>query len=136
MPLQRSRKSVLPSAVGARMTLFDRLAQRASAAASRPLFFAGCVILIVGWLPTLILLNVNSSQLILNTMTQIVTFLLVALLQNSETRADKATQHKLNAVAAGVAALLREQTSRSSSARDDLEELQLAIGLENRESTS
>ena len=38
-------------------------------------------------------------------MTTIVTFLLVALLQNTEKRADEAVQHKLNAVADGLADL-------------------------------
>jgi hypothetical protein len=56
---------------------------------------------------------VNTSQLIINTITTIITFLLVALLQNSQTRSDQALQQKLNAIA---------------------DDLRAAVGLENRES--
>jgi low affinity Fe/Cu permease len=40
-------------------------------------------------------------QLISNTATTTVTFLMDAVLQNAQTRADEPTQHKLNALAQG-----------------------------------
>ena len=56
------------------------------------------------WAPSLFLLpDVDTWQLIINTVRTIVTFLLVAPLQNTLQRADEATQHKLNAVADGLA---------------------------------
>lgn len=70
-------------------------------------------------------------------MTTIVTFLMVALLQNSQTRADQAVQHKLNAIADAMADLMdhvAEQGSRDL--RRDLLELRDAVGLETRESSS
>jgi Low affinity iron permease len=81
---------------------------------------------------------VDTWQLIINTATTIVTFLLVALLQNSQTRNDQATQHKLNAVADGLADLMSHQAGLHNSAqlRRDLRELRLAVGLENRETTN
>jgi hypothetical protein len=55
------------------------------------------------WAPSLFLLpDVDTWQLIINTVRTIVTFLLVAPLQNTLQRADEATQHKLNAVADGL----------------------------------
>jgi len=54
----------------------------------------------------LLLPDVDTWQLIINTITTIVTFLLVALLQNPQKRADEAVQHKLNAVADGLADLM------------------------------
>ena len=58
-------------------------------------------------MPSFLLLpDVDTWQLILNTITTIVTFLLVALLQNTQKRADEAVQHKLNAVADGLADLM------------------------------
>jgi low affinity Fe/Cu permease len=54
----------------------------------------------------LLLPDVDTWQLIINTITTIVTFLLVALLQNTQKRADEAVQHKLNAVADGLADLM------------------------------
>src|SRR5207248_4915045 len=55
-------------------------------------------ILILVWAPTLAFLKFDTWQLLINTATTIVTFLLVALLQNSQTRNDQATQHKLNEI--------------------------------------
>jgi Low affinity iron permease len=68
-------------------------------------FFTACALLVVVWLPTTVLLDFNTSQLLINTPTTIVTFLLVALLQNTQTRNQQATQRKLNAIADGLADL-------------------------------
>lgn len=58
-------------------------------------------------MPSFLLLpDVDTWQLIINTITTIATFLLVALLQNTQKRADEAVQHKLNAVADGLADLM------------------------------
>jgi len=58
-------------------------------------------------LPSYFLLGkLNTWQLIINTLTTIVTFLLVALPQNAQKRVDDAVQHKLNAIADGLANLM------------------------------
>jgi low affinity Fe/Cu permease len=76
-------------------------------------------------------------QLEINTTTTIITFLMVALLQNSQTRSDKALQHKLNAIANGIADLMDHLSERDDDddLRDDIKELRLAVGLERIEST-
>jgi low affinity Fe/Cu permease len=84
--------------------LFDRFASRTSTFVSRAPFFAACLLLVLIWLPTLFLLPLDTSQLIINTLTTIITFLLVALLQNSNERFEKSTHLKLNAVLAYLAA--------------------------------
>jgi low affinity Fe/Cu permease len=61
-------------------TVFDRFAGRAAQLVSRAPFFTASVLLVVVWLPTTVLLDFNTSQLLINTPTTIVTFLLVALL--------------------------------------------------------
>jgi low affinity Fe/Cu permease len=86
-------KSTMPSSVTGQLGFFDRFAGAASSFASRAPFFAGCVLLIVVWAPSIGLFNLDTWQLIINTATTIITFLLVALLQNSQTRNDQATQH-------------------------------------------
>jgi low affinity Fe/Cu permease len=92
----------LPSGVSADVGVFDRFAGHASRIASRAPFFAFCVLLVVIWAPTIFVLrDIDTWQLIINTITTIVTFLLVALLQNTQYRTDAATQHKLNAIAEG-----------------------------------
>ena len=82
---------------------FDRFAGAASAFASRPAFFLSCVLLVLVWIPSYFVLgNLNTWQLVINTATTIVTFLLVALLQNSQRRSDEAVHAKLDAIADGL----------------------------------
>ena len=128
----------MPSEVSEHVTAFDRFAGGASKLASRAWFFAFCVALVVIWAPSyFVLKNLDTWQLIINTLTTIVTFLMVALLQNSQTRADQAVQHKLNAIADALADLMSELTNTSDAdLQKDLDELRDAVGLEQRESTS
>ncbi|MCO1576288.1 hypothetical protein M8C13_11040 [Crossiella sp. SN42] len=55
---------------------------------------------------------------------------LVALLQNTQTRSDEATQQKLNAIADALSDLMNRQDQAQ-----DARELRLAVGLEKRESS-
>jgi hypothetical protein len=129
----------MPSEVSSRVGFFDRFAGAAALVASRAMFFAFCVAMVVVWVPSYFLFgDIDTWQLVINTATTIITFLMVALLQNSQTRADQAVQHKLNALADGLADLMAH-LSGEDHRRDlqkDLRELREAVGLENRESTS
>lgn len=135
----RIPRIVMPSEGSARVGTFDLFATWASRIASRALFFTFCVVLVIVWAPTIFLFHdVDTWQLIINTVTTIITFLLVALLQNSQTRSDQAIQHKLNAIADGLADLMAHVYS-DGEGRDlerDLIELRAAVGLEAHESTS
>jgi low affinity Fe/Cu permease len=122
----------MPLEVSARVGAFDRFAEGASRVASRAWFFCFCVLLVVLWAPSILLLrDIDTWQLIINTLTTIITFLMVALLQNSQTRADQALQHKLNAIAEMLSDLAKEDGLGTDAA-----ELRAAVGLEDRESTS
>lgn len=129
----------MPSSVTNRVSGFDRFAVTASEFVSKPYFFAMCVLLILVWAPSFFLFqNVDTWQLIINTATTIVTFLLVALLQNTQQRADQATQHKLNAIADGLADLMESLSKdhpQSRALKNDLKELRKAVGLEHKESS-
>lgn len=139
---------LLPSEVSSRVGFFDRFAGLAARLASRAPFFAFCLLLVVMWLIQGAALIVSKGgvhafldaqyQLEINTTTTIITFLMVALLQNSQTRTDQATQHKLNAIADGLADLMDHMASQypDSSLDHDMMELRAAIGLETKESTS
>jgi len=131
---------LMPSDVSQRVGPFDTFAGVSSRVASRAAFFTFCVLLVVVWAPTIFLLrDVDTWQLIINTITTIVTFLMVALLQNSQTRSDMALQHKLNAIADGLADLMAYLDDNEANDRDlnqDLVELRAAVGLEEHESTS
>jgi low affinity Fe/Cu permease len=86
------------------MNLFDRFADLASRFVSRAWFFVICVLLVVIWAPSLPLFkSVDTWQLIINTATTIITFLLVALLQNTQWRGSEAINRKLDATADGLA---------------------------------
>ena len=123
-----------PSEVTADLSAFDRFAGACSRGASRAPFFAFCVLLIIVWAPTGLLLKLDTWQLIINTATTIITFLLVALLQNSQERADKALQQKLNALADALSDLMGAFTTDNPTLEHDRQELRAAVGLEQRES--
>jgi low affinity Fe/Cu permease len=126
-----TKDASMPSDVSERVGWFDRFAEKASTLASRAWFFAFCVLLVLLWAPSILILrSIDTWQLIINTATTIITFLLVALLQNSQERSDQALQQKLNAIAKGLADLMEEKGQS-----DDARELRDAIGLEEVESS-
>jgi low affinity Fe/Cu permease len=138
----------MPSQVSSEVGYFDRFAGWAARLASRAPFFAFCLLLVVIWLiqgaVTVVATRSFDTfldatyQLEINTTTTIITFLMVALLQNSQTRDNQAVQHKLNAIADGVADLMEHLSDRheDDDLMHDVEELRDAVGLESRESTS
>ena len=113
---------------------FDRFAEAAADYVSRAAFFAACVLLVLVWAPSyFVLRNLDTWQLVINTATTIVTFLLVALLQNTGRRSDHAIHHKLDALAAGLADLMEHQVhGDAADLQRDIEELKDAIGLGRR----
>jgi low affinity Fe/Cu permease len=119
-----------PSDVTEHVGWFDRFAGWVSSFTSRAVFFAMCVGLVVIWVPTIFLLEFSVSQLLINTSTTIITFLLVALLQNSQFRTERAIHHKLNAIADALADMIE-----GVDAEKDASELRKAVGLELIESS-
>jgi hypothetical protein len=121
-------------------TLFERFAGRASDFVSGAPFFAFCVLLVVLWAPTYFLVgNLDAYQLVISTPTTVITFLLVALLQNTQKRTEEALQHKLDAVADGLADLMDHfaegDPDRRAAKEDlagDIEDLRAAVGLEEK----
>jgi len=119
-------------------TFFDRFAGRSAEFVSRAPFFTFCVLLVVLWAPTYFLVgNFDTYQLIINTPTTIITFLLVALLQNTQKRNEQALQRKLDAVADGLADLMEhfaahdpERRAAKEDLANDIEDLRAAVGLE------
>jgi low affinity Fe/Cu permease len=109
---------------------FDRFANHASKLVSHAVFFSLCVAMVVLWFPTLFFMPVDSSQLIINTSTTIVTFLLVALLENTSKRGNDAIQAKLNAIAKALALVMEDMDCET-----EANELRKAVGLEEREGT-
>lgn len=79
--------------------LFTRFAGRTAALAGQPVAFVAAVSLIGGWLLTGPLFHYSDTwQLVVNTATTIVTFLMVFLIQNSQNRDAAAMQAKLDEI--------------------------------------
>ena len=78
-------------------SLFTRLAKWTARAAGRPAAFAAAVTVIALWLLTGPLFGYSDTwQLVINTGTTIVTFLMVFLIQSTQNRDAEATQVKLD----------------------------------------
>ncbi|MCU1414953.1 MAG: hypothetical protein JWN80_2293 [Microbacteriaceae bacterium] len=121
----------MPSDVDSSVGWFDKFATSASKFVSRAWFFAFCVLLVIVWAPSIALIHsISTWQLIINTLTTIITFLLVALLQNTQERSDRALQAKLNAIAESMSYLMAAQ-----GLNHEAQELRDAVGLEDRESS-
>ena len=76
---------------------FTELASRVAHATGKPLTFALCVMVIVVWAATVPLFDFSDTwQLIVNTGTTVVTFLMVFLIQNTQNRDGAAIQTKLD----------------------------------------
>jgi low affinity Fe/Cu permease len=103
--------------------LFDHIAQSASNFTSSPAFFAFCVIVVALWLATHVAGTSTEWQHLSGDAMAAITLLLLALLKNSELRAEHAVQRKLDAIAA---ALLEQREGKTKEAHDALEE---AIGM-------
>lgn len=79
--------------------LFARFSRSASEIAGKPATFVLAVILLLTWALTGPLFGFSDTwQLIINTGTTIITFLLVFLIQSSQNRDTTATQIKLNEI--------------------------------------
>ena len=91
--------------VDGRLSLFDRFATYTSERVSKAWFFGVCAVLVLIWVPTFWLWpSIDGWALVINTFTlHYHAFLLVALLQETETRAENATQRKLNAISDALA---------------------------------
>jgi uncharacterized membrane protein len=119
---------------GSRQGAFDRFAEAVSRFVSRGAFFTIALLAVLVWMPTIFAFeSVDTWQLVINTLTSVLAFLLIALLQNSERRYDEALHDKIDALAAGLADLMEYQADPDPQrlARH-VEELRAAIRLQER----
>lgn len=78
---------------------FDRFADFVADQVAHAWFFAFCVLLVLLWGPSIIVFkNPDTWQLVINTTTTIITFLLVALLHNTQHRFENATNARFQAL--------------------------------------
>ena len=131
----------LPSSVSHDVGPFDWFASAAGRLVSQAPFFAFAVLMVVAWLvegavrvamsgPRAFLGQVYQLQI--NTVTTVVTFLLVALLQNTQARDNEALQEKLNAIADGLSHLMHASPAEEDPQKlhEAMKELRASVGLE------
>jgi low affinity Fe/Cu permease len=117
---------------------FDRFAEAISQFVSRGSFFAASLIVVLIWIPTIFLIpSIDTWQLVINTLTSVLAFLLIALLQNSERRYDDALHRKIDAIAAGLADVMErvgelDGKDKDGELREKVESLGESIELERR----
>jgi low affinity Fe/Cu permease len=122
-----------PTDVNEERTWFDRAADRTSHVVAKPPFFVASLIIVIAWALSGPVLDfshgwVDSLQIVV----ALVTFLMVALVQNEGWREAKAAQRKMNAMAAALAELM----AKSEVDQEHVEQLNAAVGLEKRESST
>jgi low affinity Fe/Cu permease len=84
-------------------TSFGRFANWAAHAAGRPLTFCGAVAILLVWGMTGPLFDFSDTwQLVVNTATSLITFLMVFLIQNTQNRDSEAIQIKLDELVRSV----------------------------------
>jgi low affinity Fe/Cu permease len=99
----RSQRSELDREQTHRGSLFDRFAKWIAQYAGHPTAFTAAVVLIVVWLVAGPLFGFsNTWQLVINTATTIVTFLMVFVIQNTQNRDGAAIQIKLDELVRAV----------------------------------
>jgi low affinity Fe/Cu permease len=80
-----------------RTSFFDRFSKSGAHSAGHPMAFAGAVLLILLWIVSGPIFGFSDTwQLVINTATTIVTFLMVFLIQNTQNRDGAAIQIKLD----------------------------------------
>lgn len=120
-----------PTQIGQERSRFDRFAEISAGVVGRAAFFTAAVVLVLLWLPLIVVFkSVDTWQLVLNTVTSVVAFLLIALLQNTERRGDRALHRKLDALAAALAASMASQDDSQLSG--PIDELRAAVKLEEK----
>ena len=122
-----------PVEVNQDRTWFDRAADTTSNVVARPLFFLVSLAFVVLWVALGPPSDFSHGWVdAFEVAVAMVTFLMVALLQNEGWRNGKATQRKLNAIAAALAELME----KSDVNPEHVEQLNAAVGVEKRESST
>ena len=105
--------------------IFRKFAQKTSDIVGSPWAFLSAVIMIVVWAATGPIFNYSDTwQLVINTSTTIITFLMVFLIQNTQNRDAKAIHLKLDELLKGVKGARTQLVNLEELSDQELEELQ------------
>lgn len=119
---KHARKEPKPNGDG--LPLFTRLAHETSRLAGKPATFLMCVALVLIWALTGPLFDYSDTwQLVINTSTTIITFLMVFLIQNTQNRDSLAFQIKLSELVLAMKGAPDRIASIENLSDEDLEKL-------------
>ena len=108
--------------------IFEHLASRVAAAAGRPWAFALALGVVIGWGFSGPMFGwSNTWQLVINTGTTIITFLMVFLIQNAQNRDAAAIQAKLDEVIRAIDGARNEFIGIEHLSEEQLDEIRRAI---------
>jgi|SRR5688572_24624265 len=103
---------------------FRKFAHKIADAIGSPLAFGAAAVIIVAWAVTGPLFNFSDTwQLVINTGTTIVTFLIVFLIQNTQNRDSKAVHLKLDELVRAIAGARNELVDVEAMPDEELERL-------------
>lgn len=112
--------------------LFTHIANRIAAFVGQPIAFIGAVLLIAGWAITGPAFGYSDTwQLVVNTTTTIVTFLIVFLIQNSQNRDAAAIQAKLDELIRAVETARNQFIGIEHLTEHELEAIRAALEAES-----
>jgi low affinity Fe/Cu permease len=131
MTIREGQMQERPSQIGDERSRFDRFAELSASYVSRAVFFTAAFAVVVIWMPLIVVFeSVDTWQLVLNTATSVIAFLLIALLQNTERRNDRALHRKLDALAVALADSMAAQGDERL--QESIDELRAAVQLEKQ----
>ena len=112
---------------------FEKFVEAVNQRVSRAPFFGLCLAIVIAWLVSAPLWpDPKSWQVVIHTVTSVLSLLLLVLLENSSRRAEEAAQEKLNVLAEGLAALMDSQSRDDPELEKATTKLRDAVGLEER----
>jgi low affinity Fe/Cu permease len=105
--------------------LFHKLAYKSAEAVGSPISFIVALLIVIGWAVVGPLYNYSDTwQLVINTGTTIITFLMVFLIQNTQNRDSKMIQIKIDELIRAVASARNQLLNLENLTDDDLMSLQ------------
>jgi low affinity Fe/Cu permease len=108
----------------ARVEWFDALARKTATLCGKPIVFLSAVISVIVWASTGPLFGFSDTwQLVINTGTTVVTFLMVFLIQNTQNRDTLAVQIKLSELIIAVKGAKNQLASAEDLSESELENL-------------